>query len=251
MMKQIAFAVVAILFTWIGPARAEEDAEKSRLVAGAMEIYKARAALPQHVKAAEVMAALAEKYPTDKDRQIWCSRTSYYAAHRIEDSSVKSKVASRGVECAKRITALSKTDYEGRFWWLMTRFQAEQARGVTKALGAAPSITALLAKMIKDNPKRAEAYMVLGAIYRALPGPPISIGDKDKALTLLEESAKLAPDNAEVLLELAGVQADLGLKAQARLTYRHCIDKGTGPAALAWETQDAKDYAKKMLAKLD
>jgi tetratricopeptide (TPR) repeat protein len=164
---------------------------------------------------------------------------------------VKSKVAGRGVDCAKRITAMSKTDYEGRFWWLMTRFQAEQARGVTKALGAAPSITALLAKMIKDNPKRAEAYMVLGAIYRALPGPPISIGDKGKALTLLEQSAKLAPDNAEVLLELAGIQADMGQKDKARLTYRHCIDKGTGPSVLSWETQDAKDYAKKMLAKLD
>ncbi|MEZ4267862.1 MAG: hypothetical protein R3F39_15925 [Myxococcota bacterium] len=250
-MKQFAVAVGVIVLAFAGPAWAEEDAEKARLVAGAMEIYKGRAALPQHVKAAEVMAALAEKYPTDKDRQIWCSRTSYYAAHRIEDASVKSKVAGRGVECAKRITAMSKTDYEGRFWWLMTRFQAEQARGVTKALGAAPSITALLARMIKDNPKRAEAYMVLGAIYRALPGPPISVGDKDKALTLLQQSAKLAPDNAEVLLELAGIQADLGHKELARATYRHCIDKGTGPAVLSWETQDAKDYAKKMLAKLD
>ncbi len=250
-MKQFAVVVGVIVLAFAGPAWAEEDAEKARLVAGAMEIYKARAALPQHVKAAEAMAALAEKYPTDKDRQVWCSRTSYYAAHRIEDSAVKAKVAGRGVDCAKRITAMDKTDYEGRFWWLMTRFQAEQARGVTKALGAAPSITALLAKMIKDNPKRAEAYMVLGAIYRALPGPPISIGDQAKALALLEQSAKLAPDNAEVLLELAGIQADMGQKDKARATYRHCIDKGTGPAVLSWETQDAKDYAKKMLAKLD
>ncbi len=249
-MMRFAAAVTVVVVALGGTARAA-DAEKDRLIAGAMEVYKGRAVLAQHVKAAEAMAALAEKYPEDKERQVWCSRTSYYAAHRIEDASVKSKVAGRGVDCAKRITALNKTDYEGRFWWLMTRFQAEQARGVTKALGAAPSITALLAKMIKDNPKRAEAYMVLGAIYRALPAPPISIGDQDKALRLLEESAKLAPDNAEVLLELAQAQADLGQKEKARATYRHCIDRGTGPPNMDWETRDAKDYAKKMLAKLD
>ncbi|MCB9726961.1 MAG: tetratricopeptide repeat protein [Deltaproteobacteria bacterium] len=250
-MKRFAVMIGLVAVGLAGPARADDDTDKAALVASAMQIYAGRAALPKHVKAAEAFAALAEKYPQDKQRQVWCSRTAYYAAHRIDDSGVKAKVAGRGVDCAKRIIAMNKADYEGRFWWLMTRFQAEQARGVTKALGAAPQITGLLSKMIKDHPKRAEAYMVLGAIYRGLPGPPISIGDQDKALDLLEQSAKLAPDNAEVLLELAQAYADMGQKDKARATYRHCIDKGTGPANLEWETQDAKDYAKKMLAQLD
>lgn len=230
-----------------GGAGAERDA----LFEKAKAIYAKRDSLMVHKDAAEAFAGLAERYPDDKELQIWCARTAYYAAHRIEDSKLRKKVSDRGVVCAKRVTERKADDYDGRFWWIMCRYKGEQASSMLRALDQAPVVRNYLAKMVKDAPSRPEAYMVLGAVYRGLPGPPVSFGDKAKALELLKKADELAPKNAEILLELAGGYADVGETEKARAAYRECIDHGTGPADLAWETRDAREYAKKMLAELD
>ncbi len=230
---------------------AQADARRDELFAQAKKIYDKRDSLMMHKSAAESFSALAKAYPEDKELQVWCARTAYYTAHRIEDAGLKKKVAGWGVQCANRVKKKSPEDYDGRFWWLMCRFKGEQASSILRALEHAPMIRTFLAEMVKDEPKRAEAYMALGAIYRGLPGPPVSFGDLAKGLQLLEKANRLEPNNAEILLELAGAYADDGQTDKARKLYNQCISRGKGPKDLAWETQDARDYAKKMLAELD
>ncbi|MGM0578644.1 MAG: tetratricopeptide repeat protein [Myxococcota bacterium] len=252
MSRTLLTALLPLLLVAAPDARAgDDDARKDKLLEGAKGIYAKRDSLMLHKKAAGAFAAIAKEYPEDKDLQIWCARTAYYAAHRIEDSGVKERVARRGVRCAKRILKRDRGDYEGRLWWLMTRFQAEQAKGIMAALESADSIRSMLATMIKKHPDRFEAYMILGSVYREAPGSPVSFGDEDKALKLLKKAAELAPNNVEVLLELAQAYAVTDQEAKARATYRKCIDEGEGPPNMGWETRDAKRYAKKMLAELD
>jgi len=213
------------------------------------KVYDARAALEQHKAAATKIADLADKYPGDREAQMFCARTAYYCAHRLEGKEQKN-VALRGYACAQRIVKTDPKDYDGRYMSAMTLFKSRVAEGIGAALKESKSVKAYLESMIKDEPKRYEAYMLLGALYRDLPGV-ISWGDVDKSVELLEKGAALAPLDPEILLELAQSYAKAGRKEDAKRTYRKCIDEGKGHKDLEWETQDAKDYAKKMLKELE
>lgn len=212
-------------------------------------IYKERANLEKHKAAAAEAVRLAAKYPEDREMQLFCSMTSYYCAHRLSDKKLKEKVAKKGVECSKRVLSKDKTDYEGRYWWAMTFAKSQEAEGITKLAEKSKEVKAYLEKMIKDQPKRYEAYMMLGALYRELP-KWISWGDPSKAVELLEKAVELNPKDPEVLLELAAAYAKVGRKKEASETYDKCISGSVPPKDKEWETDDARAYAQKMKAEL-
>jgi len=219
--------------------------------AKAMGLYAQRADVTQHVAAVSALSELAEAHPSDREVQLWCARTASYAAHRIFDTTVKKKVASRGVKCAQRMLDANPNDYDGRMWWILCRLRYEAGGNPIDALKAAPRFKVFIAKMIKSAPKRAAAYMMLGVLMRELPGDPVSFGDPARALKLLQRADKLAPNQPEILLELALGYAKLERLDEARATYRRCIDKGVAQKGLEWESDDARKYAAKMLAEMD
>jgi len=215
-----------------------------------MAVYGKRAALASHKAASEKAAELATEYPKDRELQIFCAMTAYYCAHRLLDKEKEKKaVALRGLKCAERLLESDPNDYDGRFWSSMTSFKSKSADGIRAALKEANRIKTFLEKMKQDEPKRFEAYMMLGTLYRELP-PVLTWGDPKKGVELLEEAARLVPLEPEVLLELAAAYAKVGDKEKARATYRKCIDDSKVPANREWETDDARAYARKMLKEL-
>ena len=225
----------------------ERDAAFQR----AMAIYAERAEVTKHVEAVSAFSEVAKAYPKDREAQFWCARTASYAAHRIYDTKVKQKIAGRGVKCAQRMLDLDASDYDGRLWWILCRLRYESGRNPIDAIKAAPKFKVFIAKMIKKAPKRAAAYMMLGVLMRELPGKPVSFGDPGRALKLLQKADKLAPNEPEILLELANAYRKLDRLDEARATYRRCIDKGVTRKGLEWESDDAQKYAKKMLAEMN
>ncbi len=212
-------------------------------------VYAKRADNASHVQAAKEAAALADKYPEDRKAQLFCAMTSYYAAHRQKDSKKKEKIAKAGVKCAKRVLKADKSDYEGRYWWAMTYAKSKEAEGIAKLAEKSVQVKKYLEKMISDQPKRYEGYMMLGALYRDLP-KWISWGDPKKGLELLETALELAPNDPEVLLEVAAAYAKMGNKEKAAKLYDRCINDSVSPKDKDWETEDARAYAKKMKAEL-
>ena len=217
----------------------------------AMQIYAKRADVTQHVAAVSALSELAESHPKDREIQLWCARTASYAAHRIFDTKVKQKIAGRGVKCAQRMLDMDANDYDGRLWWILCRLRYEAGRNPIDAIKAAPRFKVFIAKMIKAAPRRAAAYMMLGVLMRELPGDPVSFGDPERALKLLKKADKLSPNAPEILLELANGYAKLGRMEEARATYQRCISKGVTHPGLEWESEDARKYARKMLAEMD
>ncbi len=244
-MRHTAFLslVIAVLPS-IALAQAAPAAEWEPL----KQVYKERANLEKHKQAASMAQELAAKYPGDKEAAIFCAMTSYYTAHRLP-AKQKKEVALKGVECTKRVLEKDKTDYDARYWWAMTKFKSKEAEGINAALKQAAQVKAYLEKMIKDQPNRGEGYMMLGVLYRDLPGV-ISWGDPKKGLELLQKANSLLPKDPEVLLELAAAYAKVGNKDEARKAYNECINDSKAPRNKDWETEDAKAYAKKMLKDL-
>jgi len=239
--------MIAGLALWAGTSALESDAD----FRNAQALYAQREALGNHERAAEAFAAVANHRTDDMDAQIWCARTAYYAAHRLRDDKPRMRhIADLGHTCGERLLSKFTTSYEAQVWGLLARFRNASASSWLPPLGEIESLAKQLEALRAASPQEYSAYMLLGALYRELPGWPLSIGDRHKALTLLTQGERLAPNNAEVLLELAGTYRALGDTANARLAYQRCIDQGTGPEELAWESSDARAWAKKMLAEL-
>jgi len=213
-------------------------------------VYNKRADLAKHKEAAEASSKLAAKYPGDRRVQRMCALTAYYGGHRIEEDAERKKVAGRGIKCSERILEKNPKDYDGRYWASMTTFKSKSADGIRAALKEATRIRKFLEQMMKDEPKRFEAYMMLGTLYRELP-PVLTWGNPRKGVELLEKAVERAPTDPDVLLEMGAAYAKVGRKEEARKAYNKCINDSVAPKDLEWETQDAIDYARKMLKKLD
>lgn len=212
-------------------------------------VYAARASLPRHKEASVLAARLAGEYPGDRQAQLFSATTAYYCAHRVKDHKEKREIAARGVDAANRVLAADAVDYDGQYWLALNTFQSRMAEGIAAGLREAKKIRSYLDAMVKHQPDRPEAYMVLGVLYRELP-PLVSWGDKKKALKMLEKAAQLAPRDPEVLLELAAALKKNGRKKEARQTYQRVISDTAAPENREWETEDAREYARKMLNKL-
>jgi hypothetical protein len=218
----------------------------------AQELYAQRATLANHERAADAFAAVARRLPESLEAQLWCARTAYYVAHRLRDEKPRMRrTAEQGLECGERLLRTFGSSYDAQLWGLLARFRKASATSWIPPLGEIEKLTRQLETLRAKFPGEFATYMLLGAMYRELPGWPLSIGDRTKSMAILTEGQKLAPDNAELLLQVADTYRALGDKANAKLTYRRCVEQGTGPAELTWESADAQAWAKKMLTELE
>ncbi|MFH1529477.1 MAG: hypothetical protein ABIK09_01950 [Pseudomonadota bacterium] len=240
----LVFTAALVLASWTSPSVA---GDRRADLAKVLEVYGQRADVAKHKEAAKAFSDLAEAYPGDKEIQLFCARTAYFCAHRLEGDD-KAEVAQRGVTCAQRMLEIKKNDYDGRYWWARTSLKARESEGIQAALKQANVVRDFLDKMVKDDPSRFEGYMALGAVLREVPG--LFGGDKKKALEMLKKGYEIAPRDAELLLELAAAYAANGDKETAALMYDRCVNESDKPEDLGWETEDARTYAKKMKAKL-
>jgi tetratricopeptide (TPR) repeat protein len=212
-----------------------------------MSVYRRRAGLEYHLESARRAAALAAEYPEERDLQCFAAQTAYYCAHRVKGSQ-KREVALEGVRAAERVLALAPEDYEARVWLILTTFRSREGEGIAAALKEAGGARDLLEELVQNHPDRFEAYMMLGAFYRELP-PLVSFGDTKRAVALHEKGVSLAPQDPEMLLEYAMTLRKARRKKEAKAAYRKVIEKSIAPPMREWETEDARQYARKQLRK--
>jgi len=216
----------------------------------ALETYRARSEMNNHISAWQDFVALANEKHDDEQAQLWCARTSFFLAHRQIQNRRKSdgaKTAKLGIECALR---LAKTKpYDGRYWELMNRYKAAATMHLVKAFKAAKPMKESLEQLIEMDPSRHEGYVFLAMAYRELPSG-LSWGDNRKALEYAQKGQKRAPKDPEALLELAECLKANGQKVEAKSYYEAVLNKSVSPRDLEWETNDARRWAKRQMKSL-
>ena len=206
-----------------------------------------------HEAAFHLWSTLATKYPKNLESQIWCARTAYYGGHRVRDTNTKmmKRIFKRGLKCRTRLLKFHAQNPYAQIWSILIHFKHKMADSFIPPLSTIEKIVKKLEAMVQKKVKSHMPFMLLGALYRELPGWPVSIGDEKKSLRYLKQGQKYAQLNAEYLLELAATYHALDQDELARKTYKTCITKGTGHPDLQWEAQDARQWAKHMLSQLD
>ncbi|MBP7124794.1 tetratricopeptide repeat protein [Myxococcota bacterium] len=216
-----------------------------------LAIYQGRADPDRHREAWEGFARLAALRTGDHDVQIWCARTSFHLAHRriqAGDKEDGARIARAGIECALRAQALRTRDYDGRYWELMNRYKAGATLPFTRILQAVKPVRGQLEELIAMDPRRPEAYVFLAMAYRELPSV-ISWGDDDKALEYARMGVDRAPGDPEALLELAEACRETGDR-ECALRYYEAVIQAKAPSGLEWETDDARNWARRQMRKV-
>ncbi|NOZ02291.1 MAG: hypothetical protein GXP54_10440 [Deltaproteobacteria bacterium] len=248
-MKKNVFLMIALLGVCVAsPVFSQEIALHSDELSRVMAAYEARKDMARHAEAQKGFKRLAAAHPGDYGLQIWCARTSYYYAHRLvqhDDEDGCAKVAREGITCARRAEKARPRDYTAKYWELMDRMKAGVTLGMIGALKAVKPLKGELERLISLDPKRFEGYLFLGMLYRELPSL-VSWGDDDKALEYVKKAERIAPRNADALLEVAETYHKLGNDAMA-VAYFGKVATCNVPKHLEWETWDARRWAKKRL----
>jgi len=216
-----------------------------------LAVYRERADPDRHREAWEGFARLAERRTDEHAVQIWCARTSFYLAHRriqAGDKDDGARIARTGIECALRAQAVRPGDYDGRYWELMNRYKAGATLPFTRILQAVRPVRGWLEELVAMDPRRPEAYVFLAMAYRELPSV-ISWGDDQKALEHARKAVELAPGDPEALLELAEACRETGDR-ECALRFYQAVLQARAPADLEWETDDARDWARRQMRKV-
>lgn len=252
--KFVAAVVATSMLVLVAlPVLAQEDTPEAAL-AQAMEIYNKRTDLRSFGAAVKKLKAVADKYPSYYDAQWKLSRAYYYLSQRYEkrkdDIPTAAKLSKIGSAYGKKALKIKPKGYDGLYWQLANEVRVVAAESKIRAFSMAGEVMATLHGMIKAEPNRFEAYMVLGGMYRVLPGPPLGKGDMKKALELVKKAEELAPTDPEVLLELAETYLAMDDTTTAKLYYEKAA-KAPSPPEKDFETEDAHEYAVDQLKKLE
>lgn len=209
--------------------------------------------LKAHKKAMVELGKVADRYPDDYEIQWQCARAFYYFSERYqkeqEDLLRAAKMSKFGVRCGSRATKIDAKAFDGRYWRLTNWVRVMAAESQVKALAEAKKVKGILEALIADHPDRAEGYMMLGGMFRVLPGFPVSFGDPNKGLALLLEGTQKPGPKHEIFIEVAEAYVALGDKAKAIEWYGKA-NEAAGYPGMGFEEEDAHTYAKKRIEEL-
>ncbi len=128
----------------------------------------------------------------------------------------------------------------GYYWKAANTGRWGQTKGILNALARAKPMRDLLRQALAIDPGHTDSYYVLGQLYEAVPGPPLSFGDKDAAVSLGRWAVELR--QREVA---AGREKALNYDAYTELA-KHLWDRNWNAAKRAREQgRKRAEYAEK------
>lgn len=169
-------------------------------------------------KLASVYAAYAKENPKDFDVRVRTAIFGFYA-WRLEKKDNKRRIhfAKLAYIMGKEAAELRPDRAEGWHWMGAGLGMIGLTRGVLNSLQVIPQGKAAFEKSIALDPNYFDASAIaqMARVYTMVPGFPISIGDKKKALEFILEAKKRAPTASLWTLYLADVLWALGENEEA------------------------------------
>jgi tetratricopeptide (TPR) repeat protein len=149
----------------------------------------------------------------------------------------------KGEAAADKAIAENPRSPLGYYWKAANTGRWGQTKGILKALARAKPMRDLLLQAVAIDPAHADSYYVLGQLYEAVPGSPLSFGDKDAAVSLGRLAIDLRKGDV-----VAGREKALNYDAYTELA-KHLWDRNWNAAKRSREQGRKKtEYAAKTTA---
>ena len=160
---------------------------------------------------------------TERAEVLWrLSRASVGYGDSLEDQEASSdvliEVFEQGEAWGQEAIEADSSIKEGYFWKASNIGRWGETRGILDSLFRAPDMRDLLEEAIEQDEEYADAYYVLGILYRSVPGV-ISFGNNDYAVSLGRLAVELHEDQRQAGQEEEyryGYYIELAAHLQAR-----------------------------------
>ena len=159
----------------------------------------------------------------DNNNALWRLARCYWYLGDHATGKTKLNLFAEGQDYAEKAIKANSNEIHGHYWYAALLGAAGEARGIFQSLASIAPMKKELDICIRIDAKFADAHDVLAQLFWKAPGPPLSIGNKKRAL----EESKLAvsdgPDNIEYLLHLGQIARDNKDYLKARESFRQLL----------------------------
>jgi tetratricopeptide (TPR) repeat protein len=149
------------------------------------------------------------------------------------------KLFDKGASLAQQAIDSDPNDSRAYFWKAALIGRWGQTKGVLDSLFKAGEMRELLVTALEKDPQFAPAFRVMGQLYFAVPGWPVSFGDQDRAVSLFRQSIAYSADSpgesAETMLKLAEALISRNWNSRDRRNNQEWKRRERNKASLVWE----------------
>jgi tetratricopeptide (TPR) repeat protein len=166
----------------------------------------------------------------------------------LEERTRKKKWYQGGEKIAKFAIEKNPDNPEAHFWFALNKGAVGKLNGVLNSLFMVDDLRSEANKVIELNPDHAGAYMILGEIYKSLPG--FFGGDKKKAIEEFKTTLEKDSIYTAVYISLAETYRDIGEIEKAKETINKLLSLKESRDIRRFELYDKKD-AEKLLKEIE
>ncbi len=192
----VAAAALARAEVAPGPDRA------TALIAEADVLYDSATGTEAVRRAYELYKQALEADPQSYEA-AWKAGRAAWQLGELVPKPEKRPILEEGRDLARRAVELRPDGVDGHYWYGVLIGRVGEERGILVSLFLVDDVVREMETVVRLDPSHAGAHHVLGVLYRVVPGRPLSIGDKKKAVEHAELAVRHAPDNVLYRLGLA------------------------------------------------
>jgi tetratricopeptide (TPR) repeat protein len=183
------------------------------------------------------------------DEILWRkSHLCFERGYALEKNSRKKEWYEKGEKLAKFAIEKNPDNPEAHFWFALNKGSVGKLNGVLNSLFMVDDLKKEAGKVIEFDPDHAGAHMLLGEIYKSLPG--LFGGDKGKAIEEFETAIYKDSLFTAVYIMLAKTYKDIGEKDKAKEIANKLLSFKTSRDIRRLELYDRKD-AEKLLEEIE
>lgn len=182
------------------------------------------------------------------DEVLWrLARALKWEGDQKKGRAQKTVLYERAVEAAKEAVEINPKSVGGHFWMGVAMGKIGETRGVFRSLFLVDPIKKEMETVLSLNPNHGGAHLVLGVMYRKLPG--FFGGSNKRSIDELKIAISVEPRRTLPYLELAITYLEEDREKEAGQTL-HTLLSVTDPLDPV-ESRKDKEEAKEMLSRIE
>jgi tetratricopeptide (TPR) repeat protein len=186
-----------------------------------------------------------------QDEILWRkSHRCFERGYSLENKNINQKREwyQRGEKFAKIAIEKNPNNPEAHFWFALNKGSIGKLNGVLNSLFMVDDLKKEAQKVIELDPSHAGAHMLLGELYKSLPG--LFGGDKEKAIQEFKTTIEKDSIYTATYVILAKTYRDIGKIEEAKKTLNKLLSFKTSRDMRRFELYDKKD-AEKLLKEIE
>lgn len=176
---------------------------------------------------------------------LWRLARAYWwkATRCTSDKASKLVLLEKGRAAAERAAAIDPASADAHHWYAACMAQSAQVRGILQSLFVVKPTVEALERALEADPNHARTHYFLAELLYQLPGPPLSIGNRQRAVDEARIAVRLDPRSSSHHLVLGKALAAAKRYAEARSEFNYVLTmepNSEDPEGLRLDQEEAR-----------